>query len=69
MKSSMIAIAKFKAAGIAQPITTPVLLGHSLNKPNERFYGREEEVIKSEHLDDFSSKYYDVVKENQSQKL
>ena len=52
-----IAVAKFKAAGVAQPINDArILLGHSLNKPNERFYGREGDVIKSEHLDDFSSK-------------
>ena len=52
-----IAITKFKAAGIAQPISDArILLGHSLNKPNERFYGRESDVIKSEYLDDFSSK-------------
>ena len=51
------AVAKFKAAGVAQPINDArILLGHSLNKPNERFYGREEDLIKSEHLDDFSSK-------------
>ena len=51
------AVAKFKAAGVAQPINEArILLGHSLNKPNERFYGREEDLIKSEHLDDFSSK-------------
>ena len=52
-----IAIAKFKAAGVAQPINDArILLGHSLNKPNERFYGKEEEIIQSEYLDDFSSK-------------
>lgn len=52
-----IAIAKFKAAGVAQPINDArILLGHSLNKPNERFYGKEEDVIQSEYLDDFSSK-------------
>ena len=52
-----IAITKFKAAGIAQPISDArILLGHSLNKPNERFYGKEEEVIQSEHLNDFSAK-------------
>ena len=52
-----IAIAKFKAAGVAQPINDArILLGHSLNKPNERFYGKEEDVIQSKYLDDFSSK-------------
>lgn len=52
-----IAIAKFKAAGVVQPINDArILLGHSLNKPNERFYGKEEEIIQSEYLDDFSSK-------------
>ena len=52
-----IAIAKFKATGVLQPINDArILLGHSLNKPNERFYGKEEEIIQSEYLDDFSSK-------------
>ena len=52
-----VAVTKFKAAGVAQPISDArILLGHSLNKPNERFYGREEDVIQSEHLDDFSAK-------------
>ena len=47
MKSSNMAVAKFKAAGVAQPINDArILLGHSLNKPNERFYGREEDLIK-----------------------
>ena len=54
-----IAVAKFKAAGVAQPINDArILLGHSLNKPNERFYGRESDVIKSEYLDDFSCLLY-----------
>ncbi len=52
-----IAVAKLKAAGVAQPINDArILLGHSLNRPNERFYGREADLIKSQHLDDFSSK-------------
>ena len=52
-----IAVTKFKAAGVAQPVSDArILLGHSLNKPNERFYGRENDVIQSEHLDDFSKK-------------
>ena len=51
------AVAKFKAAGVAQPINDArILLGHSLNKPNEKFYGREGDLIKGEHLDDFTSK-------------
>ena len=51
------AVAKFKAAGVAQPINDArILLGHSLNQPNEKFYGREGDLIKGEHLDDFTSK-------------
>ena len=48
---------EIQAAGVAQPINDArILLGHSLNKPNERFYGRERDLIKGEHLDDFTSK-------------
>ena len=42
-----IAATKLKNAGVEQPIKDArILLGYSLDKPWERFYGKEKEIIK-----------------------
>ena len=52
-----IAATKLKNAGVEQPIKDArILLGYSLDKPWERFYGKEREIIKSEQLHDYGQK-------------
>jgi len=52
-----IAVTKLINAEVEQPIKDArILLGYSLGKPQERFYGKEREIIKSEQLHDYGRK-------------